>query len=968
MKFTSNELSKAIRFGLAFGVVATSGLVGTAVYAQDEKETTTTDTITVLGSRIKRTDIETSQPVFALEKADLQKTGLNTIGDVLQHLTSNGATLNTTINNGNTNGRTQVDLRNCGAQRTLVLVNGRRWVTDLSSTVDLSSIPLSMIERLEVLKDGASAVYGSDAICGVVNITTRDNYDGAEASAYWGENSHGDGRKQAYDFTIGSNGERANVAMNVSYTEQDMISSGDREISRVPLYGFDGNTSSPGRASTTSPFGRFNLGAPRGRVTLDPSKPGCLPNQVCAPSVGISDFRAYNFATDGYNFAPDNFILQPVQTKAVFVQGRYNITDNIRFKSNVLYSDRTSHAQLAAQPLTGFTASKDSIYNPFGKNIVGAQFRPTSIFRSYTADNPTWYFNGMFEGDFSLWDRNWSWDVGSIYTESKFTLARTGFFVTSQFLNAVGPSFIDGNGTPRCGTADAPIDACVPFNIFGGADGVTQEMADYVTANPHEFITKKQTSYAANISSELFELPAGPLGFAAGYEYRRESGLDEPDALSQTDNLLGDTPQKATKGGYSVDEFYVEFNIPLIKDAALAQILEFNIADRYSDYSNFGHTSNPKFGFRWKPIDDLLFRGNWSKGFRAPSINELFAGEQTDFPQVSDPCSASNITATATVVANCKAAGVPVDYQQQNAQINTTTGGNPNLTPEKATTTTLGLVYSPSYLEGLDLYLDWYKIKLTNSINTPVAQSVVDNCYSGRDVAQCAYIVRDLTGAIDGNPGEIIHMLNPTYNSGRLEVKGYDFSADYKFETENWGKFRLNTDNAYITRYYNEVLDDTFRAAGKDPNENQIGEEIPGSQTGGLWRLRSTFTVDWTYGDWGATAQAQYYSKLHEDCSGVTDTADGLGKPELRNLCSEPDRVVDVDGVPTAMPRNTMSSTWYFDLQGRWTAPWNATISAGIQNLFDKDPPKCFSCFANTMDAAYRTPGRFWYLSYDQKF
>ena len=228
----SNELSKAVRLALTVG--AASVAVVPAVYAQDDAETL--ETITVVGSRIKRTDIETSQPVFVIERADLQRTGLTSVGDILQELTSNGATLNTTFNNGG-NGETRVDLRNLGSNRTLVLVNGRRWVTTLDGAVDLNTIPVSVIERVEVLKDGASAIYGSDAIAGVINITTRDTYDGAEASAYLGENEEGDGRTQLYDFTIGATTERSNIVFNASYAKQDPIFAGDREISAVPLYG-----------------------------------------------------------------------------------------------------------------------------------------------------------------------------------------------------------------------------------------------------------------------------------------------------------------------------------------------------------------------------------------------------------------------------------------------------------------------------------------------------------------------------------------------------------------------------------------------------------------------------------------------------------------------------------------------------------------------------------------------------------
>ncbi|MFN9730569.1 MAG: TonB-dependent receptor plug domain-containing protein, partial [Pseudomonadota bacterium] len=208
-----NELSKSVRLALTLGAVATAAPAAVA-FAQDQ-DAEQLETITVVGSRIKRTDIETSQPVFVLERQDLQRTGLTSIGDILQDLSTSGATLNTTFNNGG-NGETRIDLRNLGANRTLVLVNGRRWVTGLGGQVDLNTIPVSVVERVEILKDGASAIYGTDAIAGVVNITTRDNYDGAEATVYLGENEEGAGTEELYDFTIGSSTDRASAVLNVS--------------------------------------------------------------------------------------------------------------------------------------------------------------------------------------------------------------------------------------------------------------------------------------------------------------------------------------------------------------------------------------------------------------------------------------------------------------------------------------------------------------------------------------------------------------------------------------------------------------------------------------------------------------------------------------------------------------------------------------------------------------------------------
>ena len=938
----SNELSKAVRLALTVG--AASVAVVPAVYAQDDAETL--ETITVVGSRIKRTDIETSQPVFVIERADLQRTGLTSVGDILQELTSNGATLNTTFNNGG-NGETRVDLRNLGSNRTLVLVNGRRWVTTLDGAVDLNTIPVSVIERVEVLKDGASAIYGSDAIAGVINITTRDTYDGAEASAYLGENEEGDGRTQLYDFTIGATTERSNIVFNASYAKQDPIFAGDREISAVPLSGFPGNNVNVG-ASSTTPFGRFGRPGVPGTVTLIPGRAGTSP----------SDYKPFDLSTDGFNFAPDNYLQTPQERTGIFVQGRYDITDNISFNTTIMVNERKSEQLLAAIPFTlgavfgnNVTISPDNIYNPFGTTVTRAQYRNTKIFRTFSQDVDTYYFGAGFNGSFDLWDRSFAWDVNGIYSDNEQLDVTLGQFNRNQLALGLGPSFIAADGTPTCGTAAAPIAGCVPINLFQGPDGFTQEMVDFASVNLKDQTQKELYNYTANITGDIFELPAGPLGFAAGYEYRREQGFFLPDAITASGATTGNAAQP-TAGGFSLDEFYAEFNIPILKDLAFAQVLEFSVAARYSDYSNFGDTTNPKAGFRWKPINDLLIRGNWAEGFRAPAVSELFLGNSDSFPDLTDPCSQSTFDTgqvDAATRARCLAGfggigPVTPDYEQANTQIRITVGGNPFLSPEEATSKTLGLVYSPSWLEGLDVYLDWYNVEIVQAIGTQSGEFIADDCYVNENLAACAFITR-------GADGEISDLFAGSQNlDGGTEVEGWDLTLNYRFDTA-WGKFNINWDNAY-TSYFGDV--------------GQPEADYPQPSTGNVvgvyfdrnpfWRLKSNINTNWQYGDWGSTLGIRYISDLTSDCS----TPVAFGNP---SLCSNPE---GTGRFPFG--EHTVDEVWYVDLQGTWDAPWNGRVTAGIRNIFDEDPPVVYDTFANSFDPQYEIPGRFWYVQYSQKF
>lgn len=946
--------------------------------AQDQDDAEQLETITVVGSRIKRTDIETSQPVFVLEREDLQKTGLVSIGDILQDLTNNGSTLNTSINNGG-NGETRVDLRNCGSGRTLVLVNGKRWVTSasLDNGVDLNTVPVATIERIEVLKDGAGPVYGSDAICGVVNITLRDSYDGAEASAYLGENEEGDGRTEQYDFTVGSASDRASVVMNASYAKQEPIFAGDREVSAVPLFGFPGNTAFPGRASAATPFGNYTVSGVTGTQTLIPGRAGCATPTNFAPGAtnvcgtgSRADFRPFTFVTDGYNFAPDNYLQTPQERTSVFVKSRYSLTDAISFNAIALYNERRSEQRLAVNPIVigpagagiarTITISPQNIYNPFGATVTGGQYRPFEPKRTFTQDVDSFYFSGGFDGVFDLFDRSFSWDVNYIYSDTERRDTTIGLQNLERIRLGLGPSFVNAQGVPTCGTAAAPIAGCVPLNWFGGPDGFNRAMQDYInfTATDQRYV--ELTNYSANLTGDLFELPAGPLSFASGYEYRRTSGFDQPDALIASGASTGNIRQR-TSGGFSLDEFYAEFNLPLLKDLTFAEIFEVSIAARYSDYSNFGDTTNPKIGFRWKPIADLLVRGNYSKGFRAPSVAELFLGRSDAFPPLNDPCSTSS-NPTGETLARCRngiggVAPVPVGYQQLNQQIRITVGGNPDLQPELARTKTLGLVYSPSYVEGLDLYLDWYNIEITSSIAVPTGQAVMDNCYRLGDETFCALITRAPSGIVND-------LFAGTRNfQGGLEIEGYDFTVDYRFDTE-FGRFRINWDSAY-TAYIGDVGQPEFGDINSDgavSRGNIAGLYFDRNQS---WRFRSNISTNWQRGDWGATATVRYLGSLTDNCQLGDSTANALNAAgiSIRNPCDQP------NGIPQfPAAANQIDATWYLDLQGTYDTPWNSRVTAGVRNVLDEDPPLVYSVNANTVDPQYDIPGRFWYVQFTQKF
>ncbi len=1012
MNCKTTKLRDAISFAIAVGATTIAG-TGT-VFAQEASsdETKTLDRIEVTGSRIKRADLETSQPVFSLSRDEIQAQGLTSVGDVIQNLTTNGSTLNSTFNNGG-NGETRVSLRNLGSNRTLVLVNGRRWVggTGLGGAVDLNTIPTAAVERIEVLKDGASSIYGSDAIAGVVNVILRQNFDGAEANAYIGAYDKGDGNRQSYDFTIGSAGDRWSAMLGVGYVKEDPVGARDRYISKEPIY----RTGAGLGGSGTSPNGRFGFGlAPCDTGELDDDgepifagRGGQLPGGGCTAGTLTNDGPGTPFrlrvGSDAYNFAPENYLLTPQERVSVFSNGSLDITDNVRFKSTVTYNQRESEQLLAAMPVTlgtapgtgpigqGITISADNWYNQvanggFGEEITRVNRRIVETGgRSFKQKVQTFAFNGGFEGDFDVGTRAWNWEAGYFYGENQANNTTVGLFSLPALRDALGPSFRDTDGVLKCGTTTSIIAGCVPLNLIGGAGSITQDQLDFVTFTAHDEYNYTQKSYYASLGGGLFDLQGGEFGFSFGLEHREESGYDSPDALINSGNTTGNA-RTATNGSYKLDEAYLELAIPLLADLPFAKLLEFNLASRYSDYSNFGNTVNSKFGFKWKPFDDLAIRGNWSEGFRAPSIGELFAGQADAFPSISDPCNAVNFgEQTLPAQQRCLAEGVPNGgYAQDSGQIRITVGGNPQLQPETATTKTLGLIYSPGWAEGLDLELTWWNIKIENAITTIGGAGIIQQCLdSGGTGATCALYTRN-------NTGNIQTLLNTTTNIGGQEVEGYDLTVGYKLPEYSFGKISFVWDTSYLSSNEQDIDGDgTF---GEDElkvpgigqplffNEggNLVGE-YDGPNNVNEWRIRSNLSTRWEKGDLGATWNVRYFSGQDEPCQAFEDYGYGFicNGEEGRTVAIPTD--TNANGVwdgtaggdtftQRASRENHIGTRFYHDVSGYWNAPWNATITIGVNNVLDKNPPTANTAFANSFDPAYELPGRFYYFRYSQKF
>lgn len=687
----------------------------------------TLGTIIVTGTHIRGIDLETQHPVLVIDRAMIERTGFSSISDVVQAIVANGETLNRNINNGG-NGEQLVNLRNLGPNRTLVLLNGQRFVTDIDGAVDLSAIPLALVQRVEVLLDGASAIYGSDAIAGVINIITRSDFDGAEAGAYVGQNSHGDGFRRAVDASFGHQAGRWSISGGLEYSRDDPIFAGNRAISAVPVAGLPAGLT----GSFYTPYS-WLFPASSSFACDGP----CFLRLIDGRSgASVHDFRPVDENADLYNYAPLNYLQTPQERRAAFAQGRYQFGPTLAFNADVLFNQRASSQQLAPSDIfvaainpgnpDAIPVDPGNVYNPFGEPILIALRRFTEAGpRRFRQTDNTWRVHLGLEGSFVLAQRDFSWGVDIASTRSDTRERVTPYFDDRKLALALGPSFLDSSGVAECGTPAAPIAGCVPLNLFGPPGSVTPAMLAYIGATEVNRYRDQSRSAGLHITtSKLLQLPDGGLAFAAGVDYRHLSGSSLLDPLETQGfaNGNGGNTNGSTLGSYSVSEAYVEFDAPLLANRRLAKKLDVTLGTRWSHYSNFGATTNSQLGLRWQPVDDVLLRANWAQGFRAPSVDDLYGGAQQSqqFNGIFDPCDAAN-KPTPAVLARCAALGVPANVNSVNEQSNVTQAGNPRLRPETARSHGVGIVWNPAWLAGFTGSLDWYDIRLRNAISDPAS-------------------------------------------------------------------------------------------------------------------------------------------------------------------------------------------------------------------------------------------------------
>ena len=946
-------------------------ICSSAFAAQTEPEE-----VIVTGSRIRQNPVERVAPLQTASAADIARSGEISVADYLQRLPISGSAINRSNNaSGNIGfppdgggigaGASEIDLRYLGSKRVLVMVDGKRWVrgssaSGVSGAVDLNTVPTAAIDRIELLQDGASPIYGSDAIAGVVNIITRSDYQGFNLETNQGAYDEGDGYTQDYSLSFGATGERSRAFFAASYSRQDAVFSKDRALSRELIYG-----APPGvGGSSGTPQGRFVFLDPRGDLDGDGRQDsisialddGVLNDGVRRPvydpnNPAGGDFHAFGTA-DRFNFRPYNYMVTPNRRVNFFGKAAYDVSDDIELRFTAAYTNRKSSNQAAPNPLflgsdaaAGFYFDNIFIpanqrYNPFGidldgrRNLITIGRRPVEAGpRIFEQTVDTWMISAMLTGDMQIADRPLFWDVSLNWGRNNASQQGRNIFNARKTALALGPE-------ANC----LAVPGCVPFNIFGGqgpngTGSITPEMLAWATFVQNDVSEQELNDIAANVSGDLFDLPSGAFAYALGFEYRKETGSFTPDATVQAGETA-DVPAAPTRGDTQVREVYLELRAPLLSNLPAIRRLELSGAVRSSDYDRIGRDEVFKGGLYWRVVDDLAIRASYAEGFRAPNIGELFnTGSRFD-SNINDP--------SATVRANCAALGVPTSFSQINQQISVQTGGNPRLTPETSETINIGFAYSPSWaenaswIEELTFDVNYYDIKLEDAIQALSAQSQLSNCVNSLSPFFCDGIVR-------GPGGSITAFANQLTNIGRVETDGFDWTVILTTPELGFGSLRFQWSNTYLAGYKEFTLGANGLAATE-----RAGIEM-GSPTRGFVRYKSSLSTDWLFHGFVTSLTLRYLSELSEICPG------SLVDAGLQNICSDPVRL-----------RNKLDSKIFTDLQVSWTPPIfdrQLQVSLGVNNVLDEDPPPCLSCDLNNFEGTlYPVPGRYFHARAALKF
>ncbi|MFL6722205.1 MAG: TonB-dependent receptor domain-containing protein [Sphingomonas sp.] len=956
--------------------------------------------IVITGTRIFGiTNANNPSPISVTTSQQIQLTKSSSVEDVLQRMIGPDNTgFSNTSNNGGT-GASTVSLRNLGPARTLVLIDGTRLIPSAQSPsgpasfVDVNAIPVAMIERVEVLRDGASSVYGADAIAGVVNIITKQHASGFHIEGGAGKSQHGGGDTYNVASTFAVNSDRANVIVGLSWDHRTAINGWQRDWANDPHIGSPGEGGSAYRTQLDTlqsespvtltnatvvngvlqPAGTTisNLLAINGQfyTRTNPAVAGLLPNTLFLPHVsgGVVKLNANGSRADPYNTLAGS-----LDRKEISLGAHYDLTDGLTAFADGFFSHRKSHQLLRPEPLLGDTIAS-SAYPGFEVaanapgNTTGTtyfayltpdQFGP----RTYDQTSDTWRIRGGLRGELA----GFHYEFAGVeqQNDQHFAIPNSGNFLHLGELTGQLPC-IDVPGGCKTGvltgtTTVSTVPVTQP-NWFGGPENIfTPDQLAYAKFTANNFQHAYERYLYGNISGSLFRLPGGDAKMSIGGEYRKEFLSYQPDELV-IEGLAANQTQP-TRGGYNVKSAYGELFLPLLSGRPFFKELDLTPSARIDDYSTFGSAKTWKVGVNWALSEDIRLRGSYATGFRAPQVTELFGGQGlSDLGAAGDPCETNLALATSgngnigkgilTAGSTCSRAVAggaavttftdPLD-QISGSQIQTLVGGNPALQPEKSRGWTVGTVLTPRFLPGLSFEGDLYRTKIRNQILTGgVATAISVNyilldCYGpAQNATSCAAITRAPSGAI----AEIISL---NTNVGTQTVKGYDLELTYDTRSGHMnlpfpGSIRLD---AQLSRLLKNDISNADGSITHYAGTFNTNSEYVFPKWKGLLNL------DYSNDLWGAHWDSQYSSKVV-------------------NFNHSPPRDGNV-----VHDRWIHSASVYFNLHN--IAFMNsARLIFGVDNLFDKDPPFISSdstCKCNSIAGPYDFTGRFYYFRFSADF
>ena len=919
--------------GLFVGSPSTGTYAQDAAYPDNSQIEYVFDEVTVTGSRIKSEAGQSTAPVVVLSRAQIVARGLASVGDVLQTLTVQSNATNTQANYGG-DGATRISLRGLGAQRTLVLVNGRRFVPGglgADAAVDLNSLPSTVIERIEVLKDGASAVYGSDAVGGVVNVITRTDLDGIEVESYQGISGDGDGGAIDLAVTTGLRSARGNILFSAGYHDQRPVWTYERSFSESDKnYNWaknDGSFTTSGSSAT-----------PEGHIVDHSGEAGNAAWQAvnAAAGDGAGDYhldpaagwRTFNYAgnsLDGtgdlYNYQPENYIYTPQTRYTAFLSGDYALSDRLGTYFEVSYANRQSEQKLAPTPLftieEGITVSAGNRYNAFGRDFADVRRRIVEAGnRIFNQDIDTYRIVLGLKTLVLGFDS----DLFFAFGRTAGNTVNRGRFIRSRLMRALGPD-------EEC-SGD-----CVPLDILHGAGTITPEMLAYIQYTGVARGYSQQKILQWNLTGNVAELEHGPLAVSAGVSSRWESGAYTPDPITASGNTTG-FRSEATEGRYAVSALYGETRLPVYHGKGVG--IHLTAAGRAFHYDTFGSGLTYETGTSVELPRGLVLRATYSNAFRAPNIAEMFLGANDVFPLVSDPCSAVDEGGnprelTGQQKQHCTAAGIPAGFRDSRAQLRAREGGSTDLDPEKAAMITGGLSYRPDFVEHLNVSLNYYHNRIEDEIGSLPAGVILSNCYSQDAPSHCDQIVRDADTRL------ISHIIQTNTNVGETETAGLDLEVDYTGSTPA-GILSARLESNMLIRY------DQFVPAGG-------GIEVikaRGYYDVGVfprWRHAASLGLKWRRASAGLTwAYVGGFAECEDnDCKGLY-RSDVIEKPAYRDV--ESNSVLGLRGTYRL-----------------FTGAGGTVLALGVNNVLDQPPAVIFNGLLGTSDfTAYDYMGRYLYF------